>query len=256
MNASMLRASLLPPDARRPAPEPLLRLDAVSTSYGAIQALDRLSLEVGPGQLVALVGANGAGKTSLLRLISGLQPASAGRIFYSGFDITRVPAPRRVALGIAQVPEGRQVFGQMTVEDNLMLGGYLRPRGPDLLADRDRMYGLFPVLHDKRRQPAALLSGGQQQMLAIGRALMARPKLLLLDEPSMGLAPLIAAEIFAITQRLREDGLTIFLVEQNAQAALKIADQACVLETGRVVVRGTGLELLENDDVKRAYLGI
>lgn len=256
MSASAVRTALKSADSSEPAAESLLRLDGVSTHYGAIQALDQLSLEVRRGQLVALVGANGAGKTSLLCLISGLQPASAGRIVYTGLDITRLPAPRRVALGIAQAPEGRQVFGQMTVEDNLLLGGYLRPRGPELLADLDRMYGLFPVLRDKRRQPAAVLSGGQQQMLAIGRALMARPKLLLLDEPGMGLAPLIAAEIFAIVHRLRQDGLTILLVEQNARAALSIADRAYVLETGRLVMSGTGLELLEDDDVKKAYLGI
>ena len=256
MSMASSRTLLMPQPANDPGTEPVLRLEGVSTRYGAILALDKIDVRVQPGQIVALVGANGAGKTSLLRTISGLQPASSGRIVYKGQDITRLTAPRRVRLGISQVPEGRQVFGPMTVEDNLLLGAYIRPAGPDLQADLEHMYTLFPVLREKRLQAAAALSGGQQQMLALGRALMARPKLLLLDEPSMGLAPLVVREIFATVQRLRKQGLTILLVEQNAQAALGIADQAYVLESGRVVLSGSGSELRENGDVKKAYLGI
>ena len=256
MSMARSRLQLMPQMANAPGTEPLLRLENLCTRYGAILAVDDIDFRVQPGQIVALVGANGAGKTSLLRTISGLQPASSGRIVYKGQDITRRTAPRRVRLGISQVPEGRQVFGPMTVEDNLLLGAYIRPAGPELRADLDRMYTLFPVLREKRFQAAAALSGGQQQMLALGRALMAQPKLLLLDEPSMGLAPLVVREIFAVVQRLQKQGLTILLVEQNAQAALGIADQAYVLESGRVVLSGRGSELLENADVKKAYLGI
>lgn len=237
--------------------QPMFRIDGLSTHYGPIQALRDISLEVHAGQIVALVGANGAGKTTLLRTISGLQKASGGRLLYEGRDITGLPPAKRVSLGIAQVPEGRQVFGPMSVEDNMLLGGYTRPSGKALHADLERMYEMFPILREKRRLPAGTLSGGQQQMLAIARALMARPRLLLLDEPSMGLAPLIVADIFETIVRLkREEGITIFLVEQNASAALAVADQGYVIETGSITMSGEGASLLNDENVKRAYLGM
>lgn len=237
--------------------ERMLEVDNLSTSYGYIKALDGVGLRVGKGQLVALVGANGAGKSTLLRTVSGLQPADTGRIVYDGEDITRMSPSRRVAAGISQVPEGRQVFGPMSVEDNLLLGAYTRKRGNGAAVDLERMYAKFPILKEKRKLPAATLSGGQQQMLVIARALMARPRLLLLDEPSMGLAPLLVSEVFnTIVQLKDEEGITIFLVEQNASAALAIADQGYVLETGRVVLSGAGQALLDDEDVKKAYLGI
>jgi branched-chain amino acid transport system ATP-binding protein len=232
----------------------LLEIAGLTSHYGRIQALKGIDLSVREGELLALVGANGAGKTTLLRTISGVQAASGGTIRFAGDDITRIKAARRVTLGIAQVPEGRQVFGPLSVEDNLMLGAYTRSEG--MAEDRDRIYAMFPALRQKRREPAGTLSGGQQQMLAIGRALMARPKLLLLDEPSMGLAPLLVAEIFATIRTLKEAGTTIFLVEQNAHAALGIADRGYVLETGRVVLQDSGRALLANDKVKEAYLGL
>jgi branched-chain amino acid transport system ATP-binding protein len=207
------------------------------------------------GELVALVGANGAGKTTLLRCLSGVQPISGGSIRFDGADITRASPEKRVALGIAQVPEGRQVFGPMSVEDNLRLGAYLR-QGRQVADDLERMYALFPVLFKKRELPAGTLSGGQQQMLAIARALMSRPRLLLLDEPSMGLAPLLVAEIFDVVQSLRGDGVTIFLVEQNAHAALGLADRGYVLETGSVVMTDQGHALLADERIKQAYLGL
>jgi branched-chain amino acid transport system ATP-binding protein len=232
----------------------LLETAGLTSHYGRIQALKGIDLSVRQGELLALVGANGAGKTTLLRAISGVQPASGGAIRFGGEDITRMKAARRVALGIAQVPEGRQVFGPLSVEDNLRLGAYTRRDGID--EDRDRVFAMFPVLKQKRREPAGTLSGGQQQMLAIGRALMARPTLLLLDEPSMGLAPLLVAEIFETIRALKAAGTTIFLVEQNAHAALAIADRAYVLETGRIVLQDSGQALLANDRVKEAYLGL
>ncbi|NLD55246.1 MAG: ABC transporter ATP-binding protein [Burkholderiaceae bacterium] len=235
---------------------PVLRIDAIAAHYGPIRALEDVSLTVNAGQIVALVGANGAGKTTLLRTISGLQKASAGRVVYEGRDITTLKPAARVAQGIVQVPEGRQMFGPMSVEDNLLLGGYTRPQGKALQDDLERMYEMFPILREKRRLPAATLSGGQQQMLALTRALMARPRLLLLDEPSMGLAPLIVAEIFRTIGQLKEEGMTILLVEQNASVALAIADHGYVMETGSIVMSGEGRSLLENEDVKRAYLGI
>jgi branched-chain amino acid transport system ATP-binding protein len=232
----------------------LLEISGLSSHYGRIQALKGIELAVREGELLALVGANGAGKTTLLRTISGVQPASAGTMRFAGADITRVKAARRVTLGIAQVPEGRQVFGPLSVEDNLMLGAYTRNEG--MREDRERIYAMFPVLRQKRHEPAGTLSGGQQQMLAIGRALMARPKLLLLDEPSMGLSPLLVAEIFATIRTLKAAGTTIFLVEQNAHAALAIADRGYVLETGRIVLQDSGPALLANARVKEAYLGL
>ncbi len=233
----------------------LLGVAGLTGHYGRIQALAGIDLSVAEGELLALVGGNGAGKTTLLRTISGVQPASGGSIRFAGHDITVASPSRRVRLGLSQVPEGRQVFGPLAVEDNLLLGGYTRPRR-EADAERERIYALFPVLAEKRREPAGTLSGGQQQMRAIGRALMARPRLLLLDEPSMGLAPLLVEEIFRAIVALKQAGTTIFLVEQNAQAALAIADRGYVLETGRIVLQDTGAALLANDKVRQAYLGV
>jgi len=233
----------------------VLEASGLTSHYGRIPALKGIDLRIEPGELVALVGANGAGKTTLLRTLSGVQRASAGRVRFDGADITAAPPDRRVRLGIAQVPEGRQVFGPLSVEDNLLLGAYVRPRrdaGPAL----EGVYRMFPALAERRDSAAGMLSGGQQQMLAIGRALMAGPRLLLLDEPSMGLAPRLVAEIFAAIRALREAGTTIFLVDQNARAALAIADRGYVLETGRIVLAGAGAELAANEAVKQAYLGL
>ena len=234
---------------------PVLQIQGLGSYYGPIQALHGVDIEVRQGQLVALVGANGAGKTTLLRAISGVQPVSAGAIRFHGAEITRMSADQRVRAGICQVPEGRQVFGPMSVEDNLRLGAYTRPKG-ELAADLERMFALFPVLKEKRALTAGMLSGGQQQMLAMARALMGHPKLLLLDEPSMGLAPLLIREIFRIVESLRDQGITIFLVEQNAHAALAIADIGYVIETGAIVLSGPGPELLNNEQVQSAYLGM
>ena len=233
----------------------MLEIRSISSRYGRIEALHGIDLDVKQGQLVALVGANGAGKTTLLRTISGVQPASAGSIRLFGRDITRLPPNERVRLGICQVPEGRHVFGPMSIEDNLRLGAYTRPRN-NLDADLERMYELFPILEEKRALPAGTLSGGQQQMLAMARALMGQPRLLLLDEPSMGLAPLLVEEIFRVVKHLKSEGITIFLVEQNAHAALSIADVGYVMETGRTILTGTGENLLNNEQVKQAYLGM
>ena len=234
---------------------PVLQIQGLHSRYGPIQALHGVDIEVRQGQLVALVGANGAGKTTLLRAISGVQPVSAGAVRFGGADITRMSADARVRAGICQVPEGRQVFGPMSVEDNLRLGAYTRPKG-ELAVDLERVFGLFPVLKEKRALTAGMLSGGQQQMLAIGRGLMARPKLMLLDEPSLGLSPILTKEIFGIIRRLNaEQGVTMLLVEQNANMALKTAHYGYVLETGRIVLDGTAAALSENTEVRRAYLG-
>ena len=233
----------------------VLDIQGLTSHYGRIQALHGIDLQVRQGQLVALVGANGAGKTTLLRAISGVQPISAGTISFAGQDISRVSADKRVRAGICQVPEGRQVFGPMSVEDNLRLGAFTRPP-QDVAGDMERMFGLFPILKEKRLLLAGTLSGGQQQMLAMARALMGRPQLLLLDEPSMGLAPLLIAEIFRIVQELRDQGITIFLVEQNAHAALSIADVGYVIETGAISLSGPGPDLLNDEQVQSAYLGM
>jgi len=234
---------------------PVLQIQGLHSHYGPIQALHGIDIDVRQGQLVALVGANGAGKTTLLRAISGVQPVSGGTIRYGGADITRMRADARVRAGICQVPEGRQVFGPMSVEDNLRLGAYTRPKS-ELAGDLERVFALFPVLKDKRLQAAGMLSGGQQQMLAMARALMGHPTLLLLDEPSMGLAPLLIGEVFRIVEGLRDDGITVFLVEQNTHAALAIADVGYVIETGAIVLSGPGPELLANEQVQSAYLGM
>ncbi len=233
----------------------LLEIAGLSSHYGRIQALRGIALAVEEGELVALVGANGAGKTTLLRTISGVQSASAGAIRFAGRDITGLAPDRRVRLGIAQVPEGRHVFAPLPVEDNLRLGGYSRPHA-EMERALAETYARFPVLAERRKQPAGTLSGGEQQMLAIGRALMARPRCLLLDEPSMGLAPMLVEEIFRTIRQLKEAGTTIFLVEQNAHAALAIADRGYVMETGAIVLAGPGEALLQNEQVRAAYLGL
>ena len=237
----------------------MLEVRGLSARYGAVAALRDVSLDVRAGELVALIGANGAGKSTLLRTIAGLMPPTAGRVALEGRDVTGQPPEAILRAGIALVPERRRVFADLTVLDNLELGGYALPRGGDfrrrLDAGVDDAYRLFPVLHRRREQLAGTLSGGEQQMLAIGRALMSRPRLLLCDEPSRGLAPLIVQEIMRLLAALREAGTTILLVEQNARMALRAADRAYVLETGSVVLVGSGAELLDNDELKAAYLG-
>jgi branched-chain amino acid transport system ATP-binding protein len=233
----------------------LLSIDDLRSAYGRIEALHGVSLEVRAGEIVSLIGANGAGKTTLLCAISGVQPVTAGSIRLQGRAIDRMPSHRRVALGITQVPEGRQLFAPLSVEDNLTLGAWSR-RGGDLGPELARIYELFPILAARRTSPAGALSGGQQQMLAIGRALMAKPRLLLLDEPSMGLAPILVDQIFEIIRKLKGEGLTILLVEQNAYAALAIADRAYVLETGRVTASGSAAQIQVDPKVREAYLGV
>ncbi len=250
------KADHLPIAPKPPAAgDALLTVDGVASAYSRIQVLHGVSIQVPPGQLVALVGANGAGKTTLLRCISGVQPVSAGSVLMQGKPITGASADARVRAGICQVPEGRHVFAPMTIEDNLRMGAHTRPAA-EIADGLEEVFTLFPILRERRDQPAGVLSGGQQQMVALGRALMGKPKLLLLDEPSMGLAPLIVADIFRIIRMLRDAGMTILLVEQNARAALSIADHAYVMESGRIALQGRGRELLKNDDVRRAYLGM
>ncbi len=236
----------------------MLRLRNVDAGYGKLAVLRRVSLHVSPGEIVTIVGANGAGKTTLLRTVAGLVRPRAGEIAFDGREISRVATEKVVALGCSLVPEGRQVFAPMPVRENLLLGGHVqlaRGRRREVAEDLERVYGLFPVLRKREHQLAGTLSGGEQQMLAIGRALMARPKLMMLDEPSMGLAPLVVKDIFAIVKRISEEGTTVLLVEQNARSALRIASRGYVLETGRIVLQGTAEELLANRDVQRAYLG-
>jgi ABC-type branched-subunit amino acid transport system ATPase component len=235
--------------------EVLLRVSGLESCYGRIKALKGISLEVRRGETVALVGANGAGKTTFLRTLSGVQPQSAGSLHFCGEDISLLRSDLRTRRGICQSPEGRQVFGPLSIEDNLRLGAYTQPRH-HLADDLARVFDLFPMLKAKRLLPAGTLSGGQQQMLAIGRALMGRPQMLLLDEPSMGLAPLLVQEVFKVVRQLKAQGMTILLVEQNAFAALAIADRAYVLETGQVTLTGTGQELINNEQVRAAYLGV
>ena len=233
----------------------MLEVRTLASHYGRIPALKGIDLSVKAGELVALVGANGAGKTTLLSAISGLHFASGGQVLFAGTDITREAPHRRVRLGIGLVPEGRQVFAPLSVRDNLLLGAFTRSRS-ERTQSLDGVYRMFPPLAERRDHAAGALSGGQQQMLAIGRALMSRPTLLLLDEPSMGLAPFLVAEVFATIALLKRSGTTIFLVDQNARAALAIADRAYVLETGRIALSGTGADLLARPEVQSAYLGM
>ena len=234
--------------------EPILKVSDINVYYGAIHAIKGVSFKVNPGEVVTLIGANGAGKSTTLQTVSGLLHSRTGSIEFLGENLMGVPAHKVVAKGLAQVPEGRRVFLQMTVEENLEMGAYTRSGG-DIDADLEKVYAYFPRLMERRRQIASTLSGGEQQMLAMGRALMSRPKLLMLDEPSMGLAPILVEQIFKIIQTLHEAGTTILLVEQNAQAALSIADRGYVLETGKIVTSGTGTELLASPEIKKAYLG-
>jgi len=235
--------------------EVLLSISGLESCYGRIKALKGMDVEVRRGELVALVGANGAGKTTFLRTLSGIQPMSAGRIVFNGEDISGVRADQRMRRGICQSPEGRQVFGPLSIEDNLRLGAYTQPKS-HVEEDMEKVFTMFPILKEKRALPAGTLSGGQQQMLAIGRALMGRPKLLLLDEPSMGLAPLLVEEVFNVVKALKAQGMTIILAEQNAFAALAIADRGYVIETGKVTLTGSGQELIRNEQVRAAYLGM
>ncbi len=236
----------------------MLELKALNAYYGAIHALRGVSILVKDRQIASIIGANGAGKTTLLRSISGLMSSKKGRIMYDDRDISGLPASDIVRLGICQVPEGRQLFAHLTVFDNLKLGAYLyfmKGNRREIDEQLERIFTIFPVLKERSKQIAGTLSGGEQQMLAIGRALMSKPRLLLLDEPSMGLAPLVVREIFRVIRELHEGGTTILLVEQNARVALRIASYGYVLETGEVALEGETADLLENEDVKRAYLG-
>jgi len=231
----------------------LLDVTGVEVRYGAVPALHDFTISVGQGEIVTLLGANGAGKTTTLRMISGLHHASLGKVLFDGIDISRLAAHSIVELGISHVPEGRRIFPQMTVLENLEIGAYHNPR--DLAPRIDQVYELFPILKERRKQQGGNLSGGEQQMLAIGRALMAEPRLLLLDEPSMGLGPLFVQTIFEILRTIREQGVTVLLVEQNAAKALQLADRGYVLETGRIVLQDTADVLLRDDRVRMAYLG-
>ena len=232
----------------------MLELQDLTVSYGGIQALKGINLQVGEGEIVTLIGANGAGKSTTLRTISGLEKPQGGKILYNGVDITGKPSKYMVQNGLILVPEGRLIFPDMTVLENLKIGAYLR-RDKDIDKDIQHMYELFPRLKERSWQMAGTLSGGEQQMLAVGRALMSRPKLLMMDEPSLGLAPLVVRDIFSIIRTIRDSGVTVLLIEQNANAALKVADRGYVLETGRIALEGTGQELLSDPAVRAAYLG-
>ena len=242
--------------ATEDGPACLLELSDVSVHYGRIETLCGISLTVLAGEVVTLIGANGAGKTTTMRAISGIRPTSAGRIVFDGEDITRLRADLRVVRGISQAPEGRRVFPGMTVMENLVMGAYARKDRKHLASDLDRVFSLFPRLAERRTQVGGTLSGGEQQMLAIGRALMAKPRLLLLDEPSMGLAPQFIRQIFAIITEINQQGTTVLLVEQNARQALARADRGYIMETGRIVKSGTGQALLADPAIKQAYLGV
>jgi branched-chain amino acid transport system ATP-binding protein len=236
----------------------MLRVKSLVTHYGGIQALKGVSLHVDDGEIVALVGANGAGKTTILNTICGLVPASSGEVAFDGRNVTNTAPEQLVRQGLSQVPEGRQLFAPMTVLDNLILGAYQRSRAEKkkrLKEDLEFVYSIFPILRERSKQRSGTLSGGEQQMLAIARALMSKPKMLLLDEPSVGLAPMVAKEIFHVIAQFRDMGTTVLLVEQNARAALGIADRGYVLETGKIILEDTASELMRNKEVQRAYLG-
>jgi branched-chain amino acid transport system ATP-binding protein len=235
--------------------EPLLRLEGVRSGYGPTEILKGVSLEVARGEIVTLIGANGAGKSTMLNTICGVVRARAGRITLEGRDLTRLATDQIAGLGIAQVPEGRRVFAEMTVLENLELGAYLRRDRAGIRGDLDKVFALFPVLAQRRRQPAGSLSGGEQQMLAMARGVMARPRVLLLDEPSLGLAPKLVLTVFEIIRDLHRQGSTLLLVEQNAYMALRTADRGYVMETGRITLAGPAAELLNKEEVRRAYLG-
>ena len=233
----------------------MLEVKNLSVSYGAIEAVKDISFTVNAGEIVSLIGANGAGKTTTLHTITGLVPAKSGSVMYNGVDLLKTHNNKIVTLGMAHIPEGRHVFTRMSVEENLEMGAFSLKDRSDLKKDLDMVYGLFPRLKERRNQKAGTLSGGEQQMLAMGRALMSHPKTILMDEPSMGLSPKLVKEIFSIIRKLHEQGITILLVEQNAKMALSIADRAYVLETGRITMEGDAKELLNNEQVRKAYLG-
>ena len=232
----------------------VLKVDNINVYYGAIHAIKGISFEVNEGEIVTLIGANGAGKSTTLQTVSGLLRSRTGSIEFNGENISHVPAHKLVYKGLAQVPEGRRIFLQMSVEENLEMGAFTQ-KNAGIDADLESVYEQFPRLRERKKQIAGTLSGGEQQMLAMGRALMSHPKLLMLDEPSMGLAPILVEQIFDIIRQLHKNGTTILLVEQNAQMALSVADRAYVLETGKITLSGTGKELAESDEVRKAYLG-
>ncbi|MHC1685159.1 MAG: ABC transporter ATP-binding protein [Clostridiaceae bacterium] len=233
----------------------MIKIDNLVVSYGGIEALKDISLEVPEGKIVTLVGANGAGKSTTLKSIVGLVKPKSGSIDYNGTDLTRISTQDMVKRGIALVPEGRRVFADLTVLENLKIGAYTRVDKKGIEADLEHVYTLFPRLKERTWQLAGTLSGGEQQMLAIGRALMSRPKLIMMDEPSLGLAPIIVKELFGIIKKINQEGMTVLLIEQNANAALKIADIGYIMETGKITLKGSGHELLHNDEIKKAYLG-
>ncbi|GHH60970.1 MULTISPECIES: ABC transporter ATP-binding protein [Streptomycetaceae] len=233
----------------------LLEVENLRVSYGKIEAVKGISFTVNQGEVTTLIGTNGAGKTTTLRTLSGLLRPTAGKISFDGQPLNTVPAHKIVSLGLAHSPEGRHIFPRMTIEENLLLGAFLRKDQAGITADVERAYGLFPILGERRKQAAGTLSGGEQQMLAMGRALMSQPKLLMLDEPSMGLSPLMMQKIMATIVELKASGTTILLVEQNAQAALSLSDQGYVMQTGQIVLTGTGADLLNDESVRKSYLG-
>lgn len=236
--------------------EALLMVEDLHVHYGSIHAVKGISLQVKKGQIVTLIGANGAGKSTTLKAIMNLVRKSAGKVLFDGTDVSRLPTHEIVKMGIALVPEGRRIFPNLTVHENLMMAAYSRTDRDQIKRDLEFVFHLFPRLEERLKQPGGTLSGGEQQMLALARGLMSRPKLLMLDEPSLGLAPLLVREVFQVIQRIREEGVTVLLIEQNALGALKIADYGYVIETGRIVLEGDGSTLLNNDGVKKAYLGI
>lgn len=233
----------------------MIKIDNLVVAYGGIEALKGISLEVPSGKIVTLVGANGAGKSTTLKSIVGLVKPKSGTISYEGSDLTKLDTEVMVKKGIALVPEGRKVFADLTVLENLKIGAYTRRDKKGIEEDLERVYSLFPRLKERTWQAAGTLSGGEQQMLAIGRALMSKPKLIMMDEPSLGLAPIVVKELFGIIKKINEEGMTVLLIEQNANAALKIADLGYIMETGTITLKGAGKELLVNDDIKKAYLG-
>lgn len=233
----------------------LLKVEDLDVHYGVINAIKKVSFEVNEGEIVALIGANGAGKTSIMHAVSGLIKPTSGKIIFEDQDITRLPAHKVIAKGLSQVPEGRRIFSQLSVEENLEMGAYLRKDKDAVKKDLEMVYSRFPRLQERRNQQAGTLSGGEQQMLAMGRALMSKPRLLLMDEPSMGLSPILVNEIFDIIKSINKEGTTVLLVEQNANKALSVADRAYVLETGNITISGDAKDVAENPKVREAYLG-
>lgn len=233
----------------------LLEVSDLKVYYGVIQAIKGISFEVNQGEVVALIGANGAGKTTTLHTVSGLLPAKEGKIIFDGKDISKVPAHKIVSMGMAHVPEGRRIFQELSVLENLKLGAYTRKNKTEIAESIEMVYDKFPRLKERKNQVAGTLSGGEQQMLAMGRALMSKPRIILMDEPSMGLSPLLVSEIFEIIKEIRNSGTTVFLVEQNAKKALSIADRAYVLETGNITLSGDASKLINDESIKKAYLG-